>query len=134
MTSNDLNWATPGTRVAVLHTDAGRGTGVELRTVKHATATQVVLDNDTRWRVRDGKQLGKTSDTWSTVGARVRRVDDPEVVATRAGIRLRNLGRTIGTTLTGKRTQVTDVDAALALLAEVEQAIAATRKRIEALR
>lgn len=127
-------WPANGDRVAVLSTDVGRPTGVRLATVARTTDTQIILDDDTRWRRKDLRAHGRQRDTWSTTDAVLRPVNDPEVIAYRAGASLRNLGHQVQPWLAGSRTRVDDPDAALELLALVEQATAVTRQRLEALK
>lgn len=132
MTGPDLPWLVEGGEVAVYITDTVAPPAVKRRTIARLTATQIVLDDDTRWRRKDRGPVGRQGGVWATRSEELLAFDDPKVVNARAGIVLRNLGRAVVPWLSGPRT-VTDVAGALHLLTLVERAVADARKHIAAL-
>lgn len=130
MDATDRSWVAKNAQVAVYTTDTHAPAAVQRRTIARLTDTLVILDDDSRWRRDTLKPSGRKRDTWSTTSSELLPLDDPRVAAARAGTALRNLGRTVEPWLAGKRTQVDDPAAALALLDQVAQAIADTRTRI----
>ncbi len=75
----NTDFAQPGIQVAVLTDRLHGGSTVEIHTVERRTETQIVLDNGTRYRVRDGKPLGDIHSS-----REIRPYNDPRVVDVRA--------------------------------------------------
>lgn len=125
----DTDWIREDAQVAVVVFDLGKPTSVRVTTVERLTATQIVLKGSpTKFRRNTLEPIGDRSGAWSTQTRALLPVNDPKVIAARTVIRVRNLQRTIA----GYGTP-NDIDSALAVLAQIEQAAADTRARIDAL-
>lgn len=130
MTTKHPAWLVEGARVAVLTLDGNEPAAYQLRTVARLTAAQAVLDDGGRWRLKDLRPVGYSGRTgWERYSHLLAPTTDLRILTLRVSARLRSLGRVIEPWLTGKRTH-TDVPGALALLDQVEQAVADTRGRI----
>lgn len=131
-TTTDRPWLVPGAKIAVLSFSMGVLSGARVHTVDRLTATQAVLSDDTRWRLKDLHPVGEARSGFSTVSRVLVPLDDPRVIQARVKARLRNLHHVITPWLTGRRTDI-DVAGALELLAQVKQAVVDTEARLAAL-
>lgn len=77
------DWATVGARVAVQY-DGWGGSGVTIRTVERLTATQIVLDNGSRYRRDTGRVVGDGRSSLAPL-------DDPKVRSELTAQRIRAL-------------------------------------------
>lgn len=125
----DTDWIREGALVAVYTTSQGKPASVRITTVERITATQIVVKGHTSTKFRRStlEPVG-TQDAWATRAVALLPVDDPKVIAARAVIRVRNLQRTIA-----EYVRTNDLDGALAVLTQIEQAAADTRTWINAL-
>ena len=74
----DTDWITEGARVAELSINYSGGNNVRFATIDRVTKTQIVLDNDRRYRLADLRPVGEKNSGWG--GRReLRRADDPDV-------------------------------------------------------
>ncbi|MFY1595526.1 hypothetical protein [Micromonospora sp. WMMD737] len=133
MSTEDRDWLVKGARVAALTISSGKPASFQVRTVARFTETQVILDDDGRWRLKDLRPVGDSNRSeWATYRHELAPLDDPLVVTVRVAARLRNLGRVVEPWLGGGRVY-TDVAGGLELLDQVAQAVAETRARVAAL-
>lgn len=132
MTTPEPPWVVEGGTVAVYITDTVAPPAVKKRAIARLTTTLIVLDDDTRWRRKDRKPVGRQGDVWATREEELLTFGDPRVVNARAGIVLRNVGRAVAPLLSGPRT-VTDVAGALDALTRAERVLTAARRHLAAL-
>jgi len=113
----DLNWVQVGAKVASMG-----HTSLSITTVEKITATQIVLANGSRYSRNTGRKVGATAyDTHELLP-----VDHPRIRDRRIRAQIRQLGHKVDELCLGIKSS----DEAASVLAEVEKAVAATRKRI----
>lgn len=128
-TPADTDWIREGGRAAVYTSDTGKFVSVRLVTIKRLTATQILLEDQTKWRRNTLRRVGDSDQSgWSTRKTELIAPDDQRVRDGHAIVYASNLRHTIA-----GYAKPTDIETALTLLDHIEQAAADTRRRIEAL-
>jgi hypothetical protein len=123
MTAN-TDWIRKGAEVAVI-TDGAHGCSVRRDTITNITARHIVTDKSGKFQTGTLWPVGRGE--YNPTHTQLVPLNDPKVADARAKIRVRNTG-----TAVYKLTRDFDGDkaAALAVLAEIERAVAVARQAI----